>query len=446
MKLSLGRNDHPGKAALLAWSEGEIPWWRAWSAWRIGRHVSSCWQCRGEISEMEAIICAVSLDIQDLPEPTRVDIARAWWRLREATRQLEATPAPKRLRLLRPGWALGAAVLVATVGLAFVTTSTWQLLFPPPASEKPRPTAPRAPIAARMPARDFAPPPGMVPLTGLPAPLPSGPGNDELIATEIQAVAALHRSRFCLNAGITVRRAGSGLEVTGMVQSADERDRITGILAGIGAPGVVRIHLTEPSSILEGISATPTTQAEPPAPKPGTPPIGHWLGENLGNRGRLNEREIFNLMNSLVLESEQVSSEAWAIRHLAGQFPEPLTRRIGPELAEQLHQMVDDHSIALANGLQRLRSRLDQMSGAPASQAAGPARPDEAWQTRVLALQRQVEEVVRQLLLAFSAEAGNGSAPDFSALLIRLNEQSRQCLAATSDLRTGLRSRTASAR
>ena len=77
---------HPGKETLLAWAEGELSWWRSRI---VARHVRSCWQCKGQISQLEAAISAVWLAVSELPEPTRVDTAKAYWRFREACRNIE---------------------------------------------------------------------------------------------------------------------------------------------------------------------------------------------------------------------------------------------------------------------------------------------------------------------------------------------------------------------
>jgi hypothetical protein len=451
---------HPGKTTLLAWSEGELWWWRSWL---VGRHVRSCWQCKGQVSELEAIVCAVSLDIDRVCESSRVDTAKAYWRFRQTCLELDEAPQARRLRL-RPAWAIAAAVALATAGLAYVTNwprfrgAEESPVSIPRRAPSPLPSSvvPNAPVDT---AFERVRPAASLPSLQLPgerAPaLPLGPADEDLLATEIQALAALHRSRFCLHADIAVRRVGSMVEITGVVQSKDQRDRITGVLEGIGPAGIMRVRLDDPTGGAAAISTAGNAQSGAgPAGKRTTPLAVAWLRESLGVGSRLTEREMFSLMSSVVLESESVSSEAWAIRHLAEQFPLGRTRRLSPELSDQLLQMVDDHAIVLANSLLMLQGRLHPLLGKQPAQSgnAWAPWPDEPWQGKVLALQQRAEGVVSQLLESFSADAGAGSLADsgamrdLSALLSLLDGKLRDCMAFAGDLRASIQTQSAKAR
>lgn len=455
MQFKLNSAEHPGKPALLAWAEGELPWWRAWI---IGRHVRSCWQCKGQVRELEDLVCAVTLGIEQLPEPSRLDTAKALWRFRQACLELEDAPRPQRFRL-SPAWTAAASLILATVGLAYVANWPRFQLATDKSAAPARSLHPARPAEPAGPANADANRPG-----GQPAPLrsettraldlPPGPTEEDLVTAEIQALAALHRSRFCLTSGIEVRRAGSVVEIKGTVLSGDQRDRIAGILNSVSHGDLLRILLTQPAEAPDGPPSPGEVRPQPdPDAAAAPPPLVAWLRRNLGVGSRRTERDMFNLMNSMALESERASSESWALRHLADQFPLSRTRQWKPELQDQLLQMVDDHAIALANDLQRLESRLTTQIGVPPSpNGTLPSPRDyEHWQDRVLALHTMVEDVVRPLLASMSTGSGtpppaSAPAPDFSELFQTLGTRTGNCLSAASGLRADLQRRTAEAR
>jgi hypothetical protein len=461
MRFDFAHPTHPGKSTLMAWSEGELSWWRGWL---VRRHVRSCWQCKGQIGELESIICAVSTHIDQIPDPSRVDTTKAYWRFREACLELDAPPLKRRLSL-KPAWVIAAVVVLATAGLAYVTT--WPIFFKdvpkPPASiprqvrnQPPPVVSPYKPVES---VRDGVKLEGSLPPMQLhleqPQALPPWQPKADPIAIEINALATLHRSRFCLNTGISVRTVGSLVEISGIVSSQDQRDRIKGILEGIGPAGALRIRLDDPAAATDAAPAAVTTQTESSSNGNRiTPPIVTWLRQSPGAASRLTEREMFNLMTSVILGAESASSDSWAIRHLAEQFPLSRTRHLRPELSDQLLQMVDDHTIALANSMQKLQGRLDLvLENRPALGGVSLASiPDAPWQNKVLALQRRVEDVVRQLLGSFSTDAGSrppvdsAAKVDFSELLQSMNSQIRTSMSLAGDLRSDRQKTSASDR
>ena len=257
----------------------------------------------------------------------------------------------------------------------------------------------------------------------------------------VRALERLQRPRFCLNSGITVRRVGSAVEVSGLVQSRDVRERVTGVLQGIAHPE--SCDRSDATGTADTAAAFVESRPDSGQPRRAAPPVEAWLRTTLKVGSRVTEREMFSLMGAVVLESEAVSSEAWAIRHVAEQFPAARTRRLNPELSAQLLQMVDDHAIAFGNSLRLLQGRLHPVLGAqpePARNAFIPA-PDEPWQEKVLALQQRAEAVVSRLLQSFSSDAGAGNPgtiPDFSAVLSALDGSFRECIAAAGDLQANL--------
>ena len=238
---------HPGKDMLLAWAEGELSWWRSRM---VASHVRSCWQCKGQISQLEAVISAVGLAVSELPEPSRVDTAKAYWRFREACRNIEPAVHNSGVRL-RTAWVAGAAAILATAGLAYVTVQ--QRFFAPVVKESvpiipartPRKVEETPPTRVTHPVPVTATEPAAVEMIPVAS---TGPSEQELLGAEIDALAALHRSRFCMNSGITVHRVGGTIEISGYVQSQDQRARLRGVLEGIGHPGILEIKLSDAES------------------------------------------------------------------------------------------------------------------------------------------------------------------------------------------------------
>lgn len=422
---------HPDQATLLTWAGGELPWWRAWL---VRRHVLGCVACQGSLHQMETLMSALC---NGLPELSRVDVTRAWWRFRDASRHLDTIPPPPSMAL-SPKWAL---VLVGTIGFACVTT--WPILYPvrhvpPPISTPPRPSvAPPAPV---IPPSPSAPP--RLPLAEMPTPpLPAGPTEAELLETEVQTIAAMHRSGFALNTAITVRRVDSVVEVTGILPSKVERDRLVGVLAMVATDGRLQVLLTDASSPATsdvGSEVVTGSAGESPATL-GVPPMAEWLRPSAADGPIRNEGEMVSLMNAIVRDTEHASSDGWAMRRLAEQFPPSRLVRAAPKTAEQLLQIVDDHVIALEDDLRRLRSSLE------------PSLVDEAevgpplagtWQEEVLALQHQVEGLVRLALGTSAASVTHDQIrPRTGETAARMDEWSartKACLAATVRLRARL--------
>ncbi len=416
---------HPDQVTLLAWAGGELPWWRTWS---VRRHVKGCLACQSGLHEMQTLISALS---SGLPELSRVDVTRAWWRFRDASRHLDANPERPPVSL-NPRWAL---VLIGTIGFACVTT--WPVLF------SVRKVPPRVGPSPRLP---FAPPvqsiPPSLPVRPLEPEIPTPPpaaGRTEVesLDTEIQTIAALHRSRFCLNTGITVRRVESVVEVAGVLPSKLERDELIGVLAMVARDGRMRVSLTDASSQTAGDAGPEVatgTAWESLVPL-GVPPMAAWLRQSSADGQRRDEREIVRLVNSMVRDTEKVSSDGWAVRRLAEQFPPSRLRRAAPKTEEQLLQIVDDHLIALEGVLLRLRSGLE-----PSRVEQSEVGPLFAgtWQEEGVALQHQVEGLVRLALGTSGAYASNHRSPPPGEMSAQMDEwvaRTNACWAATVRLR-----------
>jgi len=385
-----------------------------------------------------------------------LDTAKAYWRFRDACAKIDADRQPGRFRL-KPAWLIASAAVLATAGLAYVTSQPQlrmtieQQALPlhPKRSHQPAELPPDPPLVASSEASTAASAIQVPRVAGnSDLSLLIGPTEAELLSVEIHALFVLHQSRYCVNSGVTVRRAGSKVEVFGHVQSRDRRDRLRDLLEGIGRPGIMSVRLTDPTEVAERLQAAAEAPRElAVAAAPSTPPIERWLREKLKVGSGGSEREMFNLMNSVVLESESVSSEAWAIRNLAQQFPKSRMAQLSPVLIGELLQMVDDHTIALGNGLQMLEVRLHVVLGnaTDVNIAALANWPKEPWQAGAVILQHRAESAVSILLDLFSVASNTPFQADpvnMSAGSEKLNSsahQVRECLVGTRSLSASLR-------
>ncbi|MDZ4796603.1 MAG: hypothetical protein SGI92_00465 [Bryobacteraceae bacterium] len=435
---------HPDKSTLLAWAEGELPWWRALL---VRRHVQSCWHCRADVSALEAMFAAVSVNVGQMPEPSKVDVTRAWWRFQDAVRERYPDPARASagaLRLNGPR-VIAASALLATVALAYVANSP---LFrrdteTPVAATKNtvrREFTPPAPRLRPEPHTSLTPPaPPAVELTTQVIPMQTGPSSDdELIEAEVHAVEALHRSGLCRSSGIAVRRADGFVEVSGIARSRDQRIEIETLLTSTAKAGIVKVLIAVPEDVpLPPASPGNTAASASPADTSNvTPSIVGWLRESLHGRPGLTERDLFNLMNSMALASERASSEAWALRGLAEQFPQGRTVRLSPDLLATVLRMVEDHTIMLENDLTSLHGKLLVAPGT-STPVSAPARPaGESWQPAALTLQEDVEKMIRQFLASFSSDVADTH-------LRSMGERTEFCISMASSLRSDLQTRSA---
>lgn len=410
MKLEFGRTQHPSAASLLAWAEGELPWWRQLA---VSRHVRSCWQCRASARHWEETVCAVTSGLRDLPEPSRAETAKAYWRFLEASRGIRPSSA-RRLWRLGPAWVAAAASVIAAAGVAVVTIQTplfHRQAVPAPLSRPSRPLTPPAP-ASVFPHAPSAPRPIPAPipldLSLAPPPAILPPASEEkLLSAEIYALFELHRSRLCR---FDVVRAGNSIEVRGVLVSNDHRDRLSALFQEPGYHGLIRLRLQEHPGPAH---SAPLSQAPARSVSPSASPLEQTLRERFG--ARATQRDIFNLMGELVLNAETVSEHAWALRRLADRFPASRARTLPPDLQELLLVMAADHAkvVASASGiLWRRTAQQETAAAAPDFQASDPGGRNQTWQVRALLLQELAEAAAGGLLASVSNSGGAPPAFD----------------------------------
>lgn len=409
MRFDFRRSSHPSGDVLLAWSEGELSWWRSFA---VSRHVRACWQCRIKAKQWEEIACHVAAGLEEFAEPGKVETSKAWWRFQQACRDL----APARRRRswrIGPAWVTAAASVIAAAGVAVLTipnpflqeTNTPAPVLRP--ALKPKPQSP----AFAVPAAPARPKPEAVPdATQINAALPSletsAPSEEELLAAEVYAGFELHRARLC---NLEVARAGSHVEVRGVMVSAEKHDRLMTLFQAPEFNGLIKLNLVEHG----GQKPEPHLRLfVSPAQSPASSPLEASLRERFG--GRTTQREIFHLMGEIVLEAETVSEHAWALHRLAGQFPASRTRVLRPELQDLLLRMAADHANAIAAVSSTLWRRMSpdaDLIPDPEFLASDPGGRNQSWQDRALQLHGLAESAAGSLLLSVNPNAANTPPP-----------------------------------
>lgn len=397
MKLRMRRSPHPPEEVLLAWSEGELSWW---GRLRVSRHVRSCWPCRLKVRKWEQIACRVAAGFDELPEPTRVDTAKAWWRFQQACQGMESAP-PRRSWRLGPAWVTAAASVIGAAGVAVVTIQS-PLLHE---AKKPAPAV-RPATAPKLQAPSFVLPPPPVrpqpePLRSFPqaspiaeAPVsPASPSEDELLGAEIYALYELHRSRLC---SLEVSRSGSAIEVRGVMVSPERQARLTALFGEPEFKGLIRLNLVE-----EGDVTAParSPHAAPSNQDSSASPLETSLRERFGDR--VTQREVFRRMGEIVLDAEAVSEHAWALHRIATQFPPSRTRGLKPAFQDLLLRVAADHANEVATASSTLWRRMEpapENSSTPDLLASDPGGRNQTWQERALLLHQSAESAAAEVL------------------------------------------------
>jgi hypothetical protein len=397
MKLELRRSPHPSEEMLLAWSEGELSWWRARL---VSRHIRSCWSCRLKARKWEELACRVAAGLDELPEPTRVDTAKAWWRFQQACAGIESAPARRAWRV-GPAWVTAAASVIAAAGVAVVTIQR-PLLDEPnkPASATRRAPAPKLQtpsfVLPPAPARPQAEPVRSVPQGSLVpevAAPPDSPSEDELLSAEIYALYELHRSRLC---SLEVSRSGSAIEVRGVMVDPERRARLAALFGAPEFKGLIRLNLIEEGDVT---ASAGSPLAAPTTANSSASPLETSLRQRFGDR--VSQREVFSLMGEIVLEAEAVSEHAWALHRIAMQFPWSRTRGLRPAFQDLLLRIAADHANAAANASSALWRRMEpapEMASTPDLLASDPGGRNQTWQERALLLHQSAESAAAAVL------------------------------------------------
>jgi hypothetical protein len=252
----------------------------------------------------------------------------------------------------------------------------------------------------------------------------------ELLATEIQAHYALHQVKACLGKPIHAsRNAAGGIEVGGLVETAEEREELRAALRAV--PGVI----LKVQTVAEAMQATATATlvpAEAPGassenhsvkvrsgPMPLRLPLQQYFSKN-GLRGETAD-PVASLSNGAVTLSRDIMVEAWALRRLAERYRGNRKDNLPPYARLLLQNMVQDHMSSLRLSVEKTRHLLEPALSSlfpdePASRrrSVGPMELGRVWSETCLDSFGRADEV-RGIVDALFAGAESEVQPEIMA-------------------------------
>ncbi len=408
---------------LLAWLDGEQ---NVVSAALTRRHLQVCWECRSRMARLEAAAHGLSQARghsrflgADRVEAARVRVLQRM----ESRRGAAASPLWRRA----PAYPLlGSLCLAGAVGL-------WETYRPADRAAPPRMAA----TAVKKLPEAVVAPPAVARLTPRPAPsVHASPPLERRLevvdpvpsdAETAHVWVVLHEMGLCRERAVRLLEEGGALRLTGVVASAETRERMAARLQEAG--------------IAVDIAVTSLDAIAPPQTTPGVEervvrveaPGERLLMASLQEQG-LSHRDAAarsgEIANASVMASDLAWSEAWALRDLAGRFG-PRWQHLPEPARAMVLAMARDHW----SELQTLAARQRRLIGGilPTSHSPGgdwfaaieawvqaaqdlfaPARPVEA-DARMLAMR------IASALVAIEALAGDDGA--LAALLISRRPQ-----------------------
>jgi hypothetical protein len=241
------------------------------------------------------------------------------------------------------------------------------------------------PIRRRQPAT------GAIPLPEAFATAGNGPSLPDLLATEVAVLQALHRASLCKADEVRIVRTPDAIEVSGGFTSEKQVERIEALLPGIPH---LRIRLTT----LDLASVPPQSAPAPHERHTRPAAVEPWLRSRLGVGVRASEREMFNIMNAVVRDSEDLLADSWALFRLSRRFPPEVESEMNAETRAMVREMADDHIVSMSVHLAAIDGRL------ALQQPAQPVHPENvAWQTYSNTLHEQAKQTAEVLLNLFAS-------------------------------------------
>ncbi|HET6962292.1 MAG TPA: hypothetical protein VFJ27_07340, partial [Terriglobia bacterium] len=256
---------------------------------------------------------------------------------------------------------------------------------------------------------EAAPPPPAIVISPKPVSHPATASEAELLAAEIQAHYALHQLKACLGKPIHVsRNAAGGIEVGGLVETAEEREELKAALRSV--PGAILKVQTVAEAMQTSASAALLPTEVPGAssetrsvtvrsgPMPLRLPLQQYFNKN-GLQGETAD-PVANLSNGAVTLSRNIMAEAWALRHLAERYRGNRKDKLPPYARLLLQNMVQDHMSSLRLGVEKARQLLEPalsslFADEPAGRGrlGGPADSARVWSETCLDLFGRADEV-----------------------------------------------------
>ena len=278
---------------------------------------------------------------------------------------------------------------------------------------------------------DVAPPLPATVIAPKPAVRPAVPSSEaELLATEIQAHYALHQLKACLGKPIHANRnAAGGIEVGGLVETAEEREELRTALRTV--PGVI-LKVQTVAEAMQASAATTLVPAEASGAssekhsvkvRSGPMPLRLPLQQYFSKNGLPEETAdpVATLSNGAVTLSRDIMVEAWALRRLAERYRGNRKDNLPPYARLLLQNMVQDHMSSLRLGVEKTRHLLEPALSslfsderASRGRLGGPMDSGRVWSETCLDLFGRADEV-RGIVDALFAGAESEVQPEIMA-------------------------------
>jgi len=251
---------------------------------------------------------------------------------------------------------------------------------------------------------------------------PALPTAHELLAADVEAASVIHRAKLCLGGEVEAQRAANAVVITGSVADAYRREQLTELFDALPSARffVLRVEGAEAGALPPVPAKHSDTSA--PAPKSQSP-AELWLRKRLRVGDRITEREMYDLMTSVVTAAEDLSSEAAAWRRIRERYSKSDLDQMGPETRSLLRSIEEDHILAVLGQVMSLKNTL-AFGNFPEAADPGAANPT-AFEPGA-ALQEHARYVNTLVLRLFSSTAdppGNSALdPDreFATLLVSI--------------------------
>jgi hypothetical protein len=238
---------------------------------------------------------------------------------------------------------------------------------------------------------------------------------DELVASEVAVLDVLHRQRLCKSDEVRVKRVQDAVEVTGAFAAQDQVDRLARALAPVSH---VRLRLSSLEAFPEPAAARPAGAAVERQARPAA--AEQWLRLRLDVGVRTSEREMFNTMNAVVADSEELLADSWALFQLAQRFPPAIERALDLATRSKLRAIADDHLVSLSVHVAAVDGRLALQQTSDRVEAVGQV----PWQESLKILHADAKGTAEVLLYLFAGGGasgnGTGSDPEQAGLAGRL--------------------------
>jgi len=262
---------------------------------------------------------------------------------------------------------------------------------------------------------------------------PTKPSVARIAAAELQVVLALHQARLCRTDAIQINAGDDGVRVAALFLSAAQRGQLSSIVKEVPDAELIQLQfdvpLNRPNSppLPDSRSAVPAAGADHRAAGEA------WLRKHLDVGGRTSEREMFDLMNVLVREAEEMSAASWALRSLAERFPVSREMLLDGVSRTQLHRLAAEHSADLARSVATASALLTSLEvRLPEDAAKTPVRTG-SWQERVhelLPLTRTSSDLLLRFFAGGSPATDADTDPSHSQLPAALADLRRKLAAA----------------